>query len=101
MSSDVIDLVWAQLQAEIRAVREQAQTALTRSERAETAGGVVACAYAQLPKATDGAADGDIYKVTNACKVGESTGAGTGTLCYYNPGDDTWRRVGDDAVVTI
>ena len=99
--SDMIDLVWNQLEDEIQQIGERAEVALARSERSETAGGVVAIAYAELPRAIDGAGDGDIYKVTNARKVGEGAGAGTGTLCYYNPSDDSWRRVGDDTVAAI
>lgn len=101
MEISILDMMWNALQDDLRTIRNQSQTSLVRSERAETAGGVVAVPFAALPKAVDGAGNGDIVKVTNACKVGESSGAGTGTLCYYNPVDDTWRRVGDDTVVTI
>lgn len=99
--TDMLNLVWSQLQADIQRVKAQAETALARSERAETAGGVASCAYADLPYAATGAGKGNLRFVTNVRKVGEGPGAGTGTLCYYNVGDDTWRRVGDDTVAAI
>lgn len=36
--------------------------------------------------------------VSNALKVGESTGHGTGTLAYFD--GTAWRRVGDDTTIS-
>lgn len=95
--SDVLDLMWGELQDELSKQKAEAEVALSRSERAETAGGILACAFAVLPYLADGASDGDLRFVTDACKVGELVGAGTGTPCYFDEGTNTWLRVEDDA----
>ncbi|WP_245447303.1 DUF2793 domain-containing protein [Methylobacterium sp. 17Sr1-1] len=40
---------------------------------------------------------GDLIYVSNARKVGEASGAGTGVLAYYS--SSNWRRLSDDGVV--
>lgn len=99
--SEVLDMVWAKLQAELDSIRSQVALTGTRTERAETACGVGETTYANLPYAVNGAGKGDLFFVTNGRKVGEGVGAGTGTLCYYNSTDNTWRRCGDDTAVAI
>lgn len=96
MHTDVIDLVWNQLQDELAQLRQATRTSLVRSERAETAGGVPAAAFVDLPYSPTGVSDGDLMFVADACKSGEAMGAGTGCLCYYDAGTDTWKRVYDD-----
>lgn len=93
----ILDMVWNQLQEDLRAVRSDVDIARARTERAETAGGFTACAYGQLP--LSGRA-GDVYFVTNACKAGEAAGTGTGCPAYFNPADGLWYRF-DDSVITI
>ncbi len=101
MQTSIVDLMWQALQSDLQRVRDEADVARSRTERAETAGGVTTCAYGALPYAASGAAAGDVVFCTNARKVGEGAGAGTGTLCYFNSTDDTWRRVGDDTTASI
>jgi hypothetical protein len=101
MQQDVTEMIWTTLQGELNKVRQQATKAINLSERSETAGAVEAIRLDEAPKAANGAAKGNILFITNVRKVGEGAGAGTGTLCYYNPADDTWRRVGDDTIATI
>ncbi|MEM1208428.1 MAG: hypothetical protein AAGI54_04095 [Planctomycetota bacterium] len=52
---------------------------------------------ATLP-ANDGSNPGRVYFASDALKVGETAGGGTGTLVY----DDgvAWRRVGDDTTAS-
>lgn len=40
---------------------------------------------------------GRLRYVTNGCKIGEVSGAGTGVLAYDDGG--AWRRTGDDTTV--
>ncbi len=101
MNTSIAELIWNQLQGELEQVRDMADVTATRTERSETAGGVRACLYAELPLAADGAGPGDEFFCTNACKVGEGAGAGTGTIVYFNSTDDSWRRVADDSLVVI
>ena len=101
MNTSIVDMVWQALQDDLQRVREQVEVINTRNERAETAGGVRACLYAELPLSADGAGAGDLFFCTNACKVGEAAGAGTGTIVYFNSADDSWRRVADDSLVVI
>ena len=100
MNTNIVDLVWQALQADLQRVREQVEVLNTRSERSETAGGVRACLYAELPLAADGAGAGDLFFCTNARKVGEAAGAGTGTIVYFNSTDDSWRRVAVTSVIS-
>jgi hypothetical protein len=101
MNIDILDLITKQLHADIDNLRSNSRTAITRSERSETTGGVVSCLYGALPYAADGAGKGDLMFVENGRKVGEAAGAGTGTLCYYNSATDSWFRVADDTAVVI
>lgn len=52
--------------------------------------------FASLPSS---APAGSIAFVSNALKVAEVPGSGTGTLAYYD--GTAWRRVGDDATVSV
>ncbi len=45
------------------------------------------------------AAVGTIRFATDALKVGQTTGNGTGTLVYYD--GTAWRRVGDDTTAAV
>jgi hypothetical protein len=98
---DIAELIWNQLQVDLQNVRDAVDVTTTRTERSETAGGVRACLYAELPNAAGGAAAGDLFFCTNARKIGEAAGAGTGTIVYYNSPTDTWYRVADDSAVVI
>lgn len=101
MQNDLIELVWNSLQADLDKVRKQVTLSMTRFERSETTGGVIAGKLSDAPKAVDGANSGDLMFLTNVRKVGEGAGSGTGTICYYNPGTDSWFRVGDDTAAAI
>jgi hypothetical protein len=99
--SDVIDMVWKEMQKSIDSIQSQVVRAKNLTERAETAGGVEAVTLANAPLAAGGSIAGDLLFITNGRKVGEGAGAGTGTLCYYNTATDSWFRVGDDTAVAI
>ena len=101
MNMSIVDMVWQALQNDLQQVREQVEVINTRTERSETAGGVGACLHAELPLAADGASAGDLFFCTNALKVGEAAGAGTGTIVYFNSLTDSWYRVADDTAVSI
>ncbi len=98
---DVLDLVWEQLNKELDKVRDQVTGLSTRTERAETAGGVLADTFANRPLAATGAAAGDLLWISDGRKSGEGAGAGTGVFAYYNPSTDAWKRVSDDVDVAI
>lgn len=99
--------------SELRYVYETLQNALDtqgraidkvqrQSERSETAGGMASSTLADAPLAVDGGmSSGDILFITDGCKMGESTGAGTGVPAYYNAATDQWLRFSDDTAVII
>lgn len=98
-SQQMIEWVWQQLDKEIRSVKRDVQLLSTRSERAETAGGVSSVTFVNLPTVNVGS--GDILWCSNCRKIGEGGGAGTGQMVYYNPGTATWKRISDDANAAI
>lgn len=104
---DVLDLIWDQLQAQIAALSTRVDDLEQRSESSETAGGVVAFAYADAPRAaqggmqTDNLAYADFIFVADGRKSGEGVGAGTGVPAYYDPAIDDYRKFSDDAIVTV
>ena len=103
MSSNIIDLVWDELNKQIEQIRSDVQSLHTTTEQAGFTDGIPAYTFVNLP--TQGLADGATYVtlawVSNGSKSGESAGAGTGVLAIYNAGTATWKRVGDYADVTI
>lgn len=99
--SDVLDLMWGELQDEISRQKAEAEVVLARSERAETSGGMPRILFADLPYAADGASSGDMRFVTNGRKTAEGPGMGTGCPCYFNGADDKWKRLSDDMNVAI
>lgn len=94
--------VFRQVTSELREVRKHISETRLKSERAEIAGGVGASTLANAPTNAGTNTDGvSLLFISNARKVGEGVGAGTGTLCYFNPATGTWFRVADDtAAVT-
>lgn len=94
--------VFRELSNQLRQARIQITEIRQRSERAEIAGGVSASTLANAPTNAGTNTDGvSLLFISNARKVGEGVGAGTGTLCYFNPATGTWFRVADDtAAVT-
>lgn len=97
----MLDLMWEHLQDQLNAIRAEAQTAITRSERAETAGALRASTLANAPLAAGGAAAGMVLWITNGRKTGEGVGAGTGVPAYYQASSNTWKRFEDNADVVV
>lgn len=101
MEFDVLEIVWNQLQLQIDSLRRDVDVLLAKSERAETAGGMLASTLLSAPLAADGGVgDGDFLFIINGRKSGEGVGAGTGIPAYYNADTDSWLRFSDDAAVT-
>ena len=99
---DVAQLMWDALQRQINDITRRVNEIQVRYERAELAGGVDAVTLANAPlAATGGVKAGSLLFITNARKVGEGGGAGTGTLCYYNTSTDSWYRASDDTAAAI
>ena len=99
--NDVLDMVWDYLQTSLNQFRADVKTAVARTERSEVSGAVDSSTLAAAPLLGTGAGVGSVLFITNARKMGEGPGAGTGTLCYYNPASNTWYRAADDtAAVT-
>ena len=100
-----IERMWSDLDQSIKGVRRQSDLLSTRTERAETAGGVPSVLLADAPlAATGGVSDGlayiDVLWIRNGRKPTEGAGAGTGVLAVYSAPLDAWLRVGDYASVT-
>lgn len=101
--SDLVELVYQQLQNELQDLRRQVDSA-RRVERAEIADGIPAYTVANLPTiANGGLGNGSSYITlafaSNGRKTGEGVGAGTGVLCYYQASLNQWLRVEDNAQV--
>lgn len=97
-SEDMIDWMWGKLQGQIIDVNKQLTLVISRTERAEVAGGHQAYTFATMPTVNN--SGGDEIWVSNGRKVGEGAGAGTGVLCYWNPTTGTWKKHRDDTDVT-
>lgn len=103
----MIDLVWAELNKQIRDVRGQVQRA-QRVERAEIADSIPAYTLANAPLAADGGlgdgTDGGYITlawISNGRKSGEGAGNGTGILAFYNTSTNSWFGVRSEVAVTI
>lgn len=100
----MIDLVWGELNKQIRDVRGQV-TRVQRVERAEIADSIPAYELADAPLAADGGlGDGTTYItlawISNGRKSGEGAGNGTGILAFYNASTDSWFGVRSEVAVT-
>lgn len=100
----MIDLVWGELNKQIRDVRGQV-TRAQRVERAEISDSIPSYLVSELPTLANGGLGlGSDYVTlafaSNGRKAGEGAAAGTGQLCYYNAPTDQWLRIRDDGVVT-
>lgn len=102
--SELVELVYNQLQKQIDRNAKNIVTATNTSEQSQYADGIPAYTFANLP--ASGLANGTSYItlawVTNGRKAGEGAGNGTGVLAIYNPATATWLRVGEnyDSVTT-
>lgn len=104
--SDMVDLVYAELRAELNTLKSQV-VKNARTERAEIADSIPAYTLAAAPLATDGGlGDGTaggyitLAWISNGRKSGEGAGAGTGILAYYNTATDSWFGVRSEVAVT-
>lgn len=106
MATDIVELVWQELQRQIDATRTQVQDVAVRYERAEVSENVPASTLAAAPLAADGGlADGvnfvTLRWISNGRKPGEGAGAGTGVLAVYDPAGDQWLNVDGYVAVLI
>lgn len=101
----MIDLVWGELNKQIRDVRGQV-TRAQRVERSEISDSIPAYTLANAPLAADGGlGDGTTYItlawISNGRKSGEGAGNGTGILAFYNASTDSWFGVRSEVAVTV
>lgn len=99
--SDLLEIVWYAMQAELAQLKARIALVEVRSERAETAGGVASSLLADAPLAADNAGAGDMLWISDGRKSGEGAGAGTGVLAVYNPSTNTWLNVEDYSAVVV
>lgn len=100
--SSIVEYIYQTLQDQLDAQQAQLSRLTVITERAETAGGVASSTLEAAPNAAvGGVGGGDLLWISNGRKISEGVGAGTGVLAYYNPSTDSWRRVSDDAAVSI
>ncbi|MEO8608917.1 MAG: hypothetical protein ABI690_13580 [Chloroflexota bacterium] len=101
--SDIVELVWNELQSQIQELRTTINQQSIKTERAEYTDGIPAYTFASLP--TAGLATGTSYVTivwcSNARKSGEGAGVGTGVLAIYNSAGGNWLRAGDYTALTI
>lgn len=95
------ELVFEDLNKQLAAVKADVRLLELRTERAETASGVLELTLAAAPLAVNGAKGGDMLFISDGRKSGEGAGAGTGLIAYYNPATDSWYRPADDTAVAI
>lgn len=107
MSSAMVELVYAELKAQINALEVQTNRN-KRVERAEMADSIPAYLLADAPLAAegglgDGSAGGYITLawISNGRKSGEGAGNGTGILAYYNNSTNSWFGVRSEVAVTV
>ena len=102
--SDMIEMVWSDLQQQLTGVKQQVVIA-QQTERALFSDSVPAYTVASLPTLANGGLGNSVSYVTiafasNGRKAAEGAGLGTGQLVYYNAATDQWLRIRDDGVVT-
>ena len=104
--SDMAELVYSELKAEINALKKQA-VINSQVERAEIADSIPAFTLAAAPLAADGGlGDGTnggyitLAWISNGRKSGEGAGNGTGILAFYNTSTDSWFGVRSEVAVT-
>lgn len=102
--SDMIEMVWKELQGQLNDVKKQVQIA-QQVERALFSDSVPAYTVANLPTLANGGLGNGTSYVTlafasNGRKAAEGAGLGTGQLVYYNALTDQWLRVRDDSLIT-
>lgn len=102
--SEIIDLVWADLQGQLNDLKKRVQLA-QQTEQALYTDSIPAYTVANLPTLANGGLGNGISYVTlayasNGRKSAEGVGLGSGQLVYYNAPTDQWLRVRDDSVIT-
>lgn len=103
---DAVELMWKELQDQIKAVSRDVQQLRIQYERAGVADGIPASTLANAPlAATGGLADGTAYItlrwISNGRRPGEGAGLGTGVLAFWDVATDTWRHIDGYAAVTV
>lgn len=96
---DVAEMIWNELQRQIKELTRRIDTIEVRYERSEISGGVDAVTLANAP--TTNVKAGSLVFVTDGRKSGEGAGAGSGVLAFWNPSTLTWKRVEDNADVVV
>jgi len=73
---------------------------LESQQLSETATSVPSVALADAPLAADGMTTFALRFISDGRKPGEGAGTGTGILCYYDSGSDSWFTVSGNIAVT-
>lgn len=102
--SDMVDLVWKDLQGQLNDIKKDVQLA-RQTEQALFTDSIPAFTVANLPTLANGGLGNGTSYVTlafasNGRKAAEGAGLGTGQLVYYNAPTDQWLRVRDDSLIT-
>lgn len=102
--TEIIDLVWKDLQGQLNDLKQQVQLA-RQTEQALFTDSMPAFTVANLPTLANGGLGNGLSYVTlafasNGRKSGEGAASGTGQLVYYNAPTDQWLRVRDDSLIT-
>lgn len=102
--SDMVEMVWKDLQSQINDLQKRVVIA-QQTERALFTDSIPGFTVATLPTLANGGLGNGVSYVTlawasNGRKSAEGAGLGTGQLVYYNAVTDQWLRVRDDSVIT-
>jgi hypothetical protein len=95
------ELIWADLNDQLVGIKHNVRFVELVSERSETTNGHPSSTLAAAPLRANGAKNGDERFITNGCKVGETAGAGTGVLCYYDNTSNQWIHPATDTAITV
>lgn len=86
------ELVYRELSAQVDALKRE-----LRTRTSETNDNVFA--FADLPD-TSSMSSFEIFFVTDGLKEGETTGNGSGVVCYFDVASSSYLRLSDNAIVS-
>lgn len=97
----IIDTLYRELKADVRNNARRIQQLDNVADVAGVASTVPTSALGDAPLLADGQRGYALRFISDALKSGESPGAGTGCLAYYDPASDSWLNVRDDTAVSV
>ena len=105
MASEIIELVWSELQTQLNNLTAQVEQN-KRVERAEISDSIPAYTLSAAPDNSDGGLGmGTSYItlawISNGRKAGEGAGVGTGVLAVFQSSTNQWLRLTDYSVVVV